>query len=186
MHYYVDGYNLLFRLGGLFEKKSLEISRACLISHLDNLAKLLNLECTIVFDAAFQSNELSRGHFGSLEIIFTAKDETADSHLIEIFDAIEKPGLAVCVTSDRELKSRAKMRHIRTLSCEEFLSSLHKKAAKKKKKEKIPTPQIEEKIPPRRIQRKWGEKELPPLDDLAAWEALFLERLGNNKKAPPQ
>jgi predicted RNA-binding protein with PIN domain len=127
---------------------------------------------------------LKRGHFGALEIIFTAKGESADAYLVELFDQLQKPEEAIAVTSDRELKHSARARKIHTLSCEDFLSSLHKKAQKKKKKATAPIPKQEEKTTPKRVGRKLKEKELPPLDDLAAWEEIFLQCLQENKKAP--
>jgi predicted RNA-binding protein with PIN domain len=70
MHYWIDGYNLLFHLPksrGSFEEK-----RRFLISQINKYVKQLSLHATVVFDASdpMQSAD-TRSHYDSLELIYT-------------------------------------------------------------------------------------------------------------------
>jgi uncharacterized protein len=189
VHYLIDGYNLLFKTAWSYLHGDLEAARRRLMLELDSDARLLNLSITIVFDAPFQSDALSRGHFNSLEIIFTAKGQTADQYLVEwVQDFL--PSKEVCViTSDKTLK-----RHIRSLDVKvepvhEFLAKLHKRKLNKERRKNsssIPIQKLEVKKAPVLmvtvpmsdpvVRKKGNTKEvLPPLSDLDAWEALFIQ-----------
>lgn len=190
MHYLIDGYNLLFKTAWSYLHGDLEDARRRLMLELDSDARLLNLSITIVFDAPFQSDALSRGHFNSLEVIFTSKGQTADQYLVEwVQDFL--PSKETCViTSDKTLT-----RHIRSLDVKvepvpEFLAKLHKRKLNKERRKNsspIPIQKLEMKKAPVQmvtvpmsdpvIKKKGNTKEeLPPLSDLDAWEALFTAR----------
>ena len=128
-HYIVDGYNLLFKLPG--KHQSLEIKRRSLLELLEKQISEFNLSVTIVFDGAQRDPLMSiRGHFKSMEVVYTAANQTADDY---IFDSIAaNPRCHIVVTSDRDLATKCKALGAQTLSIPDFLSSLVTKHHKRK------------------------------------------------------
>ncbi len=179
MQYLVDGYNLLFKEAWARSSSSLEGARKALIKELDLLASQLNLSITVVFDAPFQSEELKRGHFNSLEIIFTARGQTADDYLVEATRHLGKK--AHVVTSDRGLRARVKAMHAEVEGVHEFLVHLRKKSrnklAKSQQKPLIAKKEVAVPVKVEPLQDVVVDmKNLPSLGDLNAWERIFLKR----------
>jgi uncharacterized protein len=130
-HYFIDGYNLLFRF---FKKNSsLEKQRLDILIAFNEIAVTQNLNLTFVFDASLRKErESSRGHFGNLEIIYTADNESADEYILRAVNEMRDPSTEVVVTSDRELATRCHHLGAQTQSIEKFLSFLKKKKRRKK------------------------------------------------------
>lgn len=188
MHYYIDGYNLLFRASWNSSKKTLEGQRQALIEMLDRYASLLHLNVTVVFDAPLQTEEWKRCHFRSLEIIFTSRGESADDFLITHFERLLEPKKTCLVSSDKRLAMKAKGFGIRAETVEEFLAWLKKRA---RKKELLPAPKkiVKEKEKKKEVESDQQVKEidiknLPPLSDLVAWEKIFLQQSLKNQNIP--
>jgi predicted RNA-binding protein with PIN domain len=178
MQYYIDGYNLLFKEAWARSAPSLEEARKRLILELDTLASTLNLSLTIVFDAPFQSDDLRRGHFQSLEIIFTAQGQSADDYLEALAYAYGKK--AHIVTSDRALASKVKANGAHVEGVHHFLINLRKKWQNKRARTKLPPPPpVKKEAPPAtpKPEKPLDMNNLPPLSDLPAWEQIFLKRL---------
>ncbi|MCE2982516.1 MAG: NYN domain-containing protein [Parachlamydia sp.] len=137
MHYYIDGYNLLFKLS---HPAILQAARERLIEDLNQKAALLNLNATLVFDSTFQLSEASRSHFYHLEILFTAHGETADEHIIDIIKNLRSKGQATVITSDKHLAST--IRHLGALTegVDAFTQRINKSFKKKIHKPKKETP----------------------------------------------
>lgn len=186
MRYIVDGYNLLFKEAWARSASSLEIARKQLIEELDSLASTLNLNITLVFDAPFQSDDLKRGHFRSLEIVFTARNQTADDYIVDLVDLIGKK--AIVVTSDRGLSTRTKGSGAAVEGVHDFLVHLRKKCRNKLakshsatlsiKKPKAPVPPKIEvvEIQPVTEAKPLDMKNLPSLADIPAWDRIFSSR----------
>jgi Predicted RNA-binding protein containing a PIN domain len=170
MHYYVDGYNLLFKEAWARSCSSLEEARSRLIQELDSLAHKLNLLVTVVFDAPFQSDDLRRGHFRSLEIIFTAKGQIADDFLKDV--AASKGNKIVIVTSDRPLARIVKASGSQVEGVHDFIIRLRKKSCKKQQElpQKSPQKQVIKVV---EAEKPIDMNNLPPLSDLPAWERIF-------------
>jgi len=172
MKYYIDGYNLLFKEAWARSCSSLEEARARLIHELDTLANSLHKQITVVFDAPFQSGCLRRGHFRSLEIIFTAKGQTADEFLEELAEA--RGNKIVIVTSDRVLARKVKYYHTKVEEVHEFIVRLRKKSFKK-------APEKPVKVEAKKVkvveEKPLDMNNLPPLSDLEAWERIFSKEL---------
>ncbi len=169
MHYYVDGYNLLFKEIRVSDSFSLQNARARLIHELDTLAEKLRLSLTIVFDAPFQTDDLKRSHFRSLEIIFTAKGQTADDFLEQVAEA--KGKRVVIVTSDRTLSRKVKSFQAIVEPVHEFIVRLRKKRCftpEKPVKRVVEKPVIKEEK-----EIKIDMQHLPPLSDIDAWLKIF-------------
>jgi len=158
MHYYVDGYNLLFKNAWEHTATNLQEARSRLIQELDRHASTLHITLTIVFDAPFQSDELKRGHFRSIEIIFTSKGQSADHYLIEHLQHRRSKTKVIVVTSDKPLARSVKSLGAAVVSVHDFLKSLRKRSQNKLAKSKNP-------IQPPKVPPATPQKTLEPLQD---------------------
>ena len=129
MHYYIDGYNLLFRT--LQGTRELRTQREALVIDLDLKAGLLGLDITVVFDAFYQPEEGTRSHFHQLKIYFTALNETADDYIVQEVKASHHPNLQTVVTSDRDLARRCRLSLANIQTVEEFISWMNKRCKNK-------------------------------------------------------
>jgi uncharacterized protein len=123
MHYYIDGYNMLFRLHA---GDHLQSQREMIIQDLNQKIELVKIDVTLVFDSAFQIGDRSRSHFKHLEILFTAEGETADEFIIDELKRCLKPRQEIVVTSDKRLAWRARRRLAQTETVEGFLAWLNR------------------------------------------------------------
>lgn len=132
MHYFIDGYNLLFYLfGNSFQDfKSL---RERLVEELNIEIEFLALDVTIVFDSHLSPGEGSRSHYRHLEIVFTPEGITADDLIIKKIKKIKDPTKEVVVTNDRELAFRARDHLANTQGVEQFLNWLSRRYSNKKR-----------------------------------------------------
>ncbi len=132
MHYFIDGYNFLFRLSK--QKLPLEKKRTLLLITLNEEIEKLRMDATIVFDSSEKLREsASRGHLDALEIIYTTKQETADDYILKAIKASSNPQNETVVSSDRELTGRCKQLGAKAVTIEQFLSMIQKKKARKKR-----------------------------------------------------
>lgn len=135
MHYYIDGYNLLFRIlkaGDEVRKQREEITL-----ELEKKIRILDLDVTLVFDSHYQEGESTRSHFKSLEIIFTAQHETADEFILHELKNSKSPSQQMVVTSDKQLARLCKLRLAQTQSVEEFFSFLEKRYKNKLRQKRL-------------------------------------------------
>ncbi len=142
MHYYIDGYNLLFRAYGP-SVNDLKSHRESLISSLNVKVASLKLDVTVVFDSQYLVGEGSRSHYKHLEICFTPLGITADEYILQQLQFCSAPQREVVVTSDRDLAYKARNYSASTESVNEFLGWLNKRYKKKEstgKKEIFPPP----------------------------------------------
>jgi predicted RNA-binding protein with PIN domain len=137
MHYYLDGYNILFSIHD--EETSFNGARDQLILQLSAIATTRNHPITVVFDAGCQDGIISRRSCKDLEIIFSSEGQDADSCLIELMEAEPFPARTTLVSSDRFLCKRAREHSIKTMTSETFLLKLqqweHKSLAQTEKSE---------------------------------------------------
>lgn len=130
MHYYIDGYNLLFRITKNYE--ALKTHQKQILLALNSWVTQLNLEVTIVFDGRQKDpKEAIRGHLDHLEIIYTPQGQTADAYILHALEESQNLNEETVVSSDRELTGIAKQKGAQILSIEQFLSNLVKKRKKK-------------------------------------------------------
>lgn len=147
MHYFVDGYNLLFRV--LRQDGNLQIQRQLIIHDLNIKMQLLHLDITIVFDATYQFGESRRSHFDCLEIIYTAKGETADDYILNALTSSSQPTQETVVTSDKKLAASARQRLAKTETVETFIALINQRFHNKKQLTKKPSksPSIKHPLP---------------------------------------
>ncbi len=126
MHYWIDGYNLLFYLpktNGSFEEK-----RRILIAQINDQVKNLSLVATVVFDASDPAQKYdTRSHYDCLEIIYTHCKKSADDAILEAVELSKKRSNLCVVSSDKGLSSKAKALGSQTLSLSDFLHFLFKR-----------------------------------------------------------
>lgn len=156
MHYFIDGYNLLFRIVRSQEGESLQAQRQKIVDDLGKKIMALNIDATIIFDAYYQPGLLERSFFQNMEVIFTNERETADDCILAELKKRSNLKIETVVTSDKRLAWRCRLKGAKTQSVEEFIALLNQRYRKKlapvKKKEapalKSPPPQpIVEAIP---------------------------------------
>jgi predicted RNA-binding protein with PIN domain len=131
MHYFIDGYNLMFRRLRL--GTDLQTQRSYIIKELDESASILQLDITIVFDAHYQCGIGSRSHYNSLEICFTEEGETADEYILKALKKTAKPQHEIVITSDKKLASFARRHLAKAESVEKFMMWLTKRRQNKKR-----------------------------------------------------
>ncbi len=130
MHYFIDGYNLLFRLVKAGEK-SLQLQREKIIEDLGRKINVLNLDATIVFDSYYQQGLRSKNYILNFEILFTDEGETADECILDELRRVPFPKQQVVVTSDKKLAWQARLKGAQTQTVETFFSFLQQKWRKK-------------------------------------------------------
>jgi uncharacterized protein len=135
MHYFIDGYNLLFRLKRS-SKDDLKSERQKIIQDLNEKVQILKLDATIVFDSQYHYGEAQRTHYNFLEILFSAEGETADDMIINELKSSSNPRLEIVVTSDKLLAWRVRRLSAKTESIDEFLGWLDKRYKKRKREAK--------------------------------------------------
>ncbi|BBI17997.1 NYN domain-containing protein [Neochlamydia sp. S13] len=131
MHYFIDGYNLMFRV--LKADNELQAQREAIIQDLNKKIHLLGLQATIIFDAHHQAGESSRTHLQQLEIIFTSTGETADERILQELKHSKNPRQETIITSDKKLAWLARRRNARTETVEDFLVWLNARYQKRLK-----------------------------------------------------
>lgn len=129
MHYYVDGYNFLFRI---FEKiDPLEKKRDQLIEILNEELKFLKGRCSLVFDSSQQIRDCPQCAFlENLEVIYTPRGLTADNYIIELVEHSRNPKAITVVTSDGGLGRQCSHLGSLVMTIEAFITFILKKTKK--------------------------------------------------------
>lgn len=136
MHYYIDGYNMLFHI--LHSAEDLKTQREFLIHDLHVKSSALNLPLALVFDSHYQKDDNStRSHLDNLEIIYTSKGETADEYILHMLKDVTQPSNYIIVTSDKKLAWLCRRRFAKTQDIEEFISLLNRRYKNKQRQRKI-------------------------------------------------
>ncbi len=130
MHYYIDGYNLLFRV--LDVDGEFQAQREAVLRDLATSAQLIDLSATIVFDAHYQPGDVSRGHFKNLEVVYTSEKESADDYIHRSVMRIKNPRFVTVVTSDKKLAWLCRNHGSNIATIAAFLSWLDKRCHNKK------------------------------------------------------
>jgi|694.fasta_scaffold02776_25 predicted RNA-binding protein with PIN domain len=173
MIYYIDGYNLIFRI--LRASDDLKSRREKIIKDLNTKVELLDLTAIIVFDAQYQFGDAYRSHYKQLEILFTDENETADESILRSIKLADKPEKCIVVTSDKRLALAVRRRGAKTQTVEEFMLWLVKRVQNKKRKQKLP---IEKKEPPQKLPDP-STISRPEEGSLEYYLQIFEERLKN-------
>lgn len=139
MHYYIDGYNMLFRMRS--QRKALQHQRQSIVYELNQKIDVIKLDVAIIFDATYQEGEHSRYHFDKLEIHFTEKGQTADEYILNELRTCFHPQKETVVTSDKLLARLSRQEFAQTQSVEDFVSWLNRSYKNKIHRNKLLTPE---------------------------------------------
>ena len=128
MHYYVDGYNFLFRICN--RGAPLEMRRESLIDILNRELRFLKGRCSLIFDSAQQIRNCPQCAFlDNLEVVYTPRDMTADAYIIELVDQSRTPKMLTVVTSDTGLARQCRSLGAHVTTIEAFITLIIKKTA---------------------------------------------------------
>lgn len=134
MHYYIDGYNWLFRIPK--SRKSFEEKRREFIKSIHKLVEGRTCLVTIVFDSSDPSRDISsKGNYDFLEIVFTPKKQTADEYIESAVENAFRPRQITVVTLDRELQQKCLLRGANVATMEEFFDFFAKNKRSRKQTE---------------------------------------------------
>lgn len=130
MEYFIDGYNLIFRLH--LEKSSLEKKREKIIHFLNSQNTYLGWRITLIFDGEHWNELLPEiRQYGTLSIVYTSKKTNADDFIIQELEHHPWPENVTVVTSDKGLSFRSKALGGKVMSIESFIKKIHVKHEKK-------------------------------------------------------
>lgn len=132
MHYYIDGYNLLFRVFRACGEH-LKNDRQQMVDDLTEKIQSTGISATLIFDSQHREGESFRFFSKHLEIMFSSHGETADEAILNEIKAENKPRHAIVVTSDKKLAWFARRCSARTESVEDFLELLNRRHKNKQR-----------------------------------------------------
>ncbi|SCA62952.1 Uncharacterized protein SCG7086_AG_00130 [Chlamydiales bacterium SCGC AG-110-P3] len=132
MHYYVDGYNLLFYLSEN-PGSTLEDQREQLLETINYNASLLNLSVTVVFDAG-ASPVTHRFTHCNIEVAFADSSTNADQWIYEHVEHNKNPKIVTVVTNDRRLALDCKQLGAKVQSVAAWMRKLEKAGGRNKQK----------------------------------------------------
>lgn len=132
MSFLIDGYNFLFRIEGL-KKGSLEKKRKAFIEILDKqLEHFTSHTFFVIFDSAQQLCDYAQcSHCSHLDVLYAPKGQSADEYIIELVEISRNPKTVTVITSDSSLARDCKHLGAKTLTIEEFVTLIVKKANRK-------------------------------------------------------
>jgi uncharacterized protein len=134
MHYFIDGYNFLFKLSHNWHF-DLRSQRDALIQAFNERIEELKLSLTIVFDGAeMPRGDYTRSHWKSVEVVYTHEGLSADEYILHRLEEAKHGRLYTVVTSDRELMNRAKLLGAYAMNNQTFLELLQQRTLKRKRR----------------------------------------------------
>ena len=132
MHFYLDGYNLLFSL--IDSKQPLALQRESLIRFLQKQFMARKIKGMLIFDGAHRREEESGLLYGSpLEIAYAPKGQSADSYIVEQLEKDPQRKQAIVVTNDRGLTLHARALRAKVQGNTAFIEFLKKRPLKTEK-----------------------------------------------------
>ncbi len=175
MHYYIDGYNLIFRI--LDVSEDLQAQREALLQDLAKKVQLIKLSATIVFDAHYRPGAVTRGHYKDLEVVYTSEKESADDYIHRKVRRVKNPKFITVVTSDKKLAWLCRQQGCNTESIPAFLRWLNRRY----QNELAPAPNPERKKAPKIAEL----PKLPPKEGtLSYYEAIFEGKSVSQEQEP--
>ncbi|MBI3901136.1 MAG: NYN domain-containing protein [Chlamydiia bacterium] len=134
MHYYLDGYNILFSLS--HSKKSLLHQRKELTLFLQEAFAKKKIRGSLIFDGKVNLEEESgRAYPSPLELVFTSQGETADAYILEQAEFCKHRSQLTVITNDQGLRRHLRYMRVKTMDNQKFLSWLSKEKQKEEKPE---------------------------------------------------
>ncbi len=130
--YLIDGYNLMHALGHFpttVGPQCLRKARNRLIARIAHAHKHEKCEITVVFDAANAPPHLpSRLYHKNILILFAVKHDEADDLIEERIRHDSSPKQLHVVSTDLRLRTAAKRRRCKVLTCDDYMDLIEKMA----------------------------------------------------------
>jgi predicted RNA-binding protein with PIN domain len=127
MHYYIDGYNLLFCLLDQ-EECFLEESRNKLIETLQYYLSSFSFPITLVFDSKNEDGfSITQKKLSPIQIIFTEKGISADNYILERVEISPNASQITVITEDKPLAKACRSIGAQTKSIDSFLKWITKR-----------------------------------------------------------
>lgn len=124
----IDGYNLLYQLAEVEGKKlddlDLEEQRDKLVDRIANYAALSGHETELVFDAWVSGTELNKEELSGITVVFTGKDQTADTYIESYLYTRPRLAHTILVTGDSQIQTMALLTGAERISSRQFLTML--------------------------------------------------------------
>lgn len=148
--YYIDGYNLLFRLSR--HSGDLATKRQQLLTLLNTYAQKLRLDCILVFDTPSSAENTLPTHYQSLTIIYASGPETADERIVrELLIESSLKGVTV-VTSDRTLGQRCRNMGAKVEGVELFMDAVSRRfLSVSKQGKRAPEKKVDRVVPVQKV-----------------------------------
>lgn len=124
----IDGYNVIHAKPGIESETPgfLEREREELISRCANYAALREYETTLVFDAWVRDEPLTVEQISGITVVYTNKDQTADTYIERFLYQLPKLNRKMAVTSDGAVQKMALMTGAERVTSLEFLGRLER------------------------------------------------------------
>lgn len=183
MHYYIDGYNLMFRM--MKAADDLARQRELLITEIFKKISFVGLDVTIVFDSQYNPSESTRSNLREMSIYFTDHQETADEYILTELKNDPVPSAHTVVTSDRKLSYLSRLRGAKAETVESFMELLNKRYKNKlRNKDSLKTKPI---IPPVKKSDPTPASSVEECQDyyLSQFEKLWEEMVKNEPPPKP-
>ncbi|MBM3315018.1 NYN domain-containing protein [candidate division WOR-3 bacterium] len=128
--YIIDGYNLLHKLPELagLAGSDLELARELLLGRLVCWRGRRGIAVTVVFDGTGRAATAPRAAAG-VRVVFSRPPRSADAEIAALLAGHRSPRSVMVVSSDREVRTRARDRGAKTVLSEEFAAGLRPAAA---------------------------------------------------------
>jgi len=172
MHYFIDGYNLLFRVIKALKEENLQQQREHLIEDLSQKIALLKIDATFVFDSTYHPGLRQKTFCEGVEILFTDEGETADECIIDELKRRPHPRAETVITSDKKLAWQARLCGAHTETIEQFLSTLNQRYRKRVHAPKE-APEVKKSLPD--YSHTFEEADKKPETDFDRWLRIFEE-----------
>jgi len=145
----VDGYNVIYADDRLrrIALKDMERARRDLLSRIEAYIADKELRVTVVFDGSGGTTDTRAIVPGKLQVVFSARRQTADELIVSIITASEKPSSYIVVTSDRaHIRPAVASSGCHSIGAKSFLDRLSgkKPARSRPAKEEKPRPGSED------------------------------------------
>ncbi len=125
MEYYIDGHNLIPKVGGI--RLSDDNDEQKLLERLQSYASLSRKKCTVFFDKA-PDNATRDSHYGTLSVIYVTHHIKADEEIIARVNKIGKTRAReiTVVSSDQHVCWQCHQAGAATMRSEQFASEMER------------------------------------------------------------
>jgi predicted RNA-binding protein with PIN domain len=125
--YIIDAYSLLYRAnpGGFDGPVAIARARKKLVEQIASTVPSRNVRVSLVFDGQRASEDVS-DFGGTIELIYTGRNQSADGYIEQWAASLREPGKAVVVSSDRAVVETVAAAGCQITTCRTFLEMMER------------------------------------------------------------